>query len=100
MGGDPGVRDEAEGCVWFWLHGHQKPGQHLLPWHGDAGSLQHPRLPEDVSTQWQDFIHGLLYNVHVFWSIKDLVSEWNQNIFTKGEYTLISQAVFLCRSVQ
>lgn len=50
MGGDPGVGHEAEGCVWFWLHGHQKPGQHLLPRHSDAGPLQHPRLSEDVST--------------------------------------------------
>lgn len=49
MGGDPGVGHEAEGSVWFWLHRHQKPWQQLLPRHSDAGPLQHPRLPEDVS---------------------------------------------------
>lgn len=50
MGGDPGVWHEAQGGVWFWLHRRQKPGQQLLPWHSNAGPLQHPRLPEDVST--------------------------------------------------
>lgn len=50
MGGDPGIGHEAEGGVRLWLHRHQKPGQQLLPQHSDAGPLQHPRLPEDVST--------------------------------------------------
>lgn len=50
MGGDPGVRHETEGGVRFWLHGLEKPGQQLLPRHSNAGPLQHPRLPEDVST--------------------------------------------------
>lgn len=50
MGGDPGVGHEAEGGVWFWFHGRQEPGQQLLPEHNTASPLQHPRLPEDVST--------------------------------------------------
>lgn len=49
VGGDPGVGHETQGGVWFRLHGHQEPWQHLLPRHRDAGALQHPRLPENVS---------------------------------------------------
>lgn len=49
VGGDPGVGHETESSVWFRLHGHQKPWKHLLPRHSDAGALQHPRLPENVS---------------------------------------------------
>lgn len=50
VGGDPGVGHETESSLWFRLHGHQKPGEHLLPRHSHAGALQHPRLPENVST--------------------------------------------------
>lgn len=42
MGGDPGVGDEVEAGVRFWVHGHQEPRKQLLPGHSDAGSLQHP----------------------------------------------------------
>lgn len=49
VGGDPGIGDEAQGGVWLRLHRHQKPGQQLLPVHDNAGPLQHPRVPEDVS---------------------------------------------------
>lgn len=42
MGGDPGVWDEAEDGVWFWVYGHQELRRQLLPEHSNADPLQRP----------------------------------------------------------
>ena len=53
VGGDPGVGLQAEVGVRLGLHGGQEPGQQLLPGLRHAGALQHPRVPEDVSSLFE-----------------------------------------------